>query len=356
MDTRLYRRDNRRRVEYKYHEPSNATITTREQRVTTTPQSTRSETFSTLYRSIVDNVETVIRGKHDAVQLAVLALISQGHVLLEDSPGLGKTTLAKALSASVGGSSGRIQFTPDLLPSDVVGMSIWNRGNGEFEFRPGAVFANVVLADEINRASPKTQSALLEAMAERQVTVDRTTHELATPFMVIATQNPLDHEGTYPLPESQLDRFLMKLSLGYPNREAELEILDQQGDGAGFSIDALQAVVSTSDVSMMTNALASVHVAPELKNYLLDIAAATRTHPGLRLGLSPRAILSMQRCSRALAAASGRAFVIPDDVKALARPVLAHRVMLTPESQLAGTTAISIIDDVLASVPVPSVG
>ncbi len=307
-----------------------------------------------MFRAIVDNIETVIRGKHDVVQLAVLALIAEGHVLLEDSPGLGKTTLAKALSLSVGGTSGRIQFTPDLLPADVVGMSIWNRGTGEFEFRPGAVFANIVLADEINRASPKTQSALLEAMAERQVTVDRSTHPLASPFMVIATQNPLDHEGTYPLPESQLDRFLMKLSLGYPDRAAELEILDQQGDGP--SVNALNPAVNPADVANMTSALAGVHVAPELKNYLLDIAAATRTHPGLRLGLSPRAILSTQRVARALAAASGRAFVIPDDIKALARPVMAHRIMLTPESQLAGTPTAHIIDDVLAAVPVPRVG
>jgi MoxR-like ATPase len=324
--------------------------------VTTTPQSTRPETFSTLFRSIVDNIETVIRGKHDIVQLAVIAMVSEGHVLLEDSPGMGKTTLAKAMSATVGGTNGRIQFTPDLLPADVVGMSIWNRGTGEFEFRPGAVFANIVLADEINRASPKTQSALLEAMAERQVTVDRHTHPLASPFMVIATQNPLDHEGTYPLPESQLDRFLMKLSLGYPDRKAELEILDQQGDNGGHSIDDVVPAVTPQDVIMMTNALGSVHVAPELKDYLLDIAAATRSHPGLRLGLSPRAVLSMQRAARALAAASGRAFVIPDDVKALARPVLAHRVMLTPESQLSGMGQNNIIDDVLASVPVPSVG
>ena len=318
--------------------------------MTTTPQSTRSETFSTLFRAIVDNVETVIRGKHDTVQLAVLAMVSEGHILLEDSPGLGKTSLAKALSATVGGSNGRIQFTPDLLPADVVGMSLWNRGSGEFEFRPGAVFANIVLADEINRASPKTQSALLEAMAERQVTVDRTTHPLASPFMVIATQNPLDHEGTYPLPESQLDRFLMKLSLGYPDRAAELEILDQQGDGGSQSADGVSSAVTPQDIIMMTNALAGVHVAPELKNYLLDIAEATRSHPGLRLGLSPRAVLSMQRVSRALAAASGRAFVIPDDVKARARPVLAHRVMLTPESHLSGTSQAQIIDDVLASV------
>ncbi len=331
-------------------------ISSRSQRVTTTPQTTRSETFSVLFRTIVDNIETVIRGKHDVVQLAVLAMISQGHVLLEDSPGLGKTTLAKAISTTVGGSSGRIQFTPDLLPSDVVGMSIWNRGSGEFEFRPGAVFANVVLADEINRASPKTQSALLEAMAKRQVTVDRDTHDLAGPFMVIATQNPLDHEGTYPLPESQLDRFLMKLSLGYPDRSAELEILDQQGEASTPPIDALEAAVTPQDVIMMTSALAGVHVAPELKNYLLDIATATRSHPGLRLGLSPRAVLSLQRIARALAAASGRAFVIPDDVKALARPVLAHRVMLTAESQLAGTSAEHIIDSVIASVPVPSIG
>ena len=320
----------------------------------TTTQPTKPDTFSTLFRAIVDNIESVIRGKHDVVQLAVLAFIAEGHVLLEDSPGLGKTTLAKALSSSVGGTSGRIQFTPDLLPADVVGMSIWNRGSGEFEFRPGAVFANVVLADEINRASPKTQSALLEAMAERQITVDRTTHELASPFMVIATQNPLDHEGTYPLPESQLDRFLMKLSIGYPDRAAEFEILDAQGDGE--TVSQLTPAVSPGDIVMMSRALASVHVAPELKNYLLDLAAATRSHHGLRLGLSPRAILSMQRVSRALAAASGRSFVIPDDVKALARPVLAHRIMLTPESQLSGTSAAQIIDEVMASVPVPRVG
>ena len=320
----------------------------------TTTQPTKPDTFSTLFRAIVDNIESVIRGKHDVVQLAVLAFIAEGHVLLEDSPGLGKTTLAKALSSSVGGTSGRIQFTPDLLPADVVGMSIWNRGSGEFEFRPGAVFANVVLADEINRASPKTQSALLEAMAERQITVDRTTHELASPFMVIATQNPLDHEGTYPLPESQLDRFLMKLSIGYPDRAAEFEILDAQGNGE--TVSQLAPAVSPGDIVMMSRALASVHVAPELKNYLLDLAATTRSHHGLRLGLSPRAILSMQRVSRALAAASGRSFVIPDDVKALARPVLAHRIMLTPESQLSGTSAAQIIDEVMASVPVPRVG
>lgn len=322
--------------------------------MTTTPQSTKPDTFATIFRAIVDNVEKVIRGKHDVVQLAVLAMVAEGHLLLEDSPGLGKTTLAKALSQSVGGTNGRIQFTPDLLPADVVGMSIWNRGSGEFEFRPGAVFANIVLADEINRASPKTQSALLESMAERQVTVDRATHELASPFMVIATQNPLDHEGTYPLPESQLDRFLMKLSLGYPGRDAERDILDQQGGGA--TINDLGAAVTPGDVSMMTKALASVHVAPELKDYLLDIAEATRSHTGLRLGLSPRAVLSTQRVSRALAAASGRAFVIPDDLKALARPVMGHRIILTPESQLAGVTANHIIDEILATVPVPRVG
>ena len=258
--------------------------------MTTTPQSTKPDTFATIFRAIVDNVEKVIRGKHDVVQLAVLAMVAEGHLLLEDSPGLGKTTLAKALSQSVGGTNGRIQFTPDLLPADVVGMSIWNRGSGEFEFRPGAVFANIVLADEINRASPKTQSALLESMAERQVTVDRATHELASPFMVIATQNPLDHEGTYPLPESQLDRFLMKLSLGYPGRDAEREILDQQGGGA--TINDLGAAVTPGDVSMMTKALASVHVAPELKDYLLDIAEATRcllyTSPSPRDGLLSR--------------------------------------------------------------------
>ena len=322
--------------------------------MTTAPETAPTETFSSMFRAVANNIERVIRGKHDVVHLVVLALIAEGHVLIEDAPGLGKTTMAKALSQSVGGTNGRIQFTPDLLPADVIGMSIWNRGSGEFEFRPGAVFSNIVLADEINRASPKTQSALLEAMAERQVTVDRETHQLAKPFMVIATQNPLDHEGTYPLPESQLDRFLMKVSMGYPGRAAELEILDQHGDTD--PIESVTSVVSPSDIAMMTSALKSVHVAPELKGYMLDVAAATRTHRNLRLGLSPRAVLSLQRVSRALAAASGRNYVIPDDIKALARPVLAHRAILTPEAQLAGQTAASIIDDVMASIPVPSIG
>ena len=322
--------------------------------MTTTSETTRTETFSSMFRAIADNIETVIRGKHEVVHLVVLAMIAEGHVLIEDAPGLGKTTLAKALSQSVGGTNGRIQFTPDLLPADVIGMSVWNRGTGEFEFRPGAVFANIVLADEINRASPKTQSALLESMAERQVTVDRETHHLAKPFMVIATQNPLDHEGTYPLPESQLDRFLMKVTMGYPGREAELEILDYHEDGE--PIESLEAVVSPADVGMMTAALSNVHVAPELKGYLLDIAAGTRNHRNLRLGLSPRAVLSLQRVSRALAAASGRTYVIPDDIKALARPVMGHRIILTPEAQLGGISADTIIDDVLASIPVPSIG
>ncbi len=321
--------------------------------MTATSDTSRTETFSSMFRAIADNIETVIRGKHEVVHLVVLAMIAEGHVLIEDAPGLGKTTLAKALSQSVGGTSGRIQFTPDLLPADVIGMSVWNRGSGEFEFRPGAVFANIVLADEINRASPKTQSALLESMAERQVTVDRETHQLAKPFMVIATQNPLDHEGTYPLPESQLDRFLMKVTMGYPGREAELEILDQHADVE--PIASIEAVVSPTDVGMMTAALSNVHVAPELKGYLLDIAAGTRNHRNLRLGLSPRAVLSLQRVSRALAAASGRTFVIPDDIKALARPVMGHRLILTPEAQLGGITADSIIEDVLAAVPVPSI-
>jgi MoxR-like ATPase len=280
--------------------------------------------------------------------------VSEGHLLIEDVPGVGKTSLAKALSRSLDASFGRVQFTPDLLPSDVVGVTVWNRSDSRFEFRRGPIFASVVLGDEINRASPKTQSALLEAMAEGQVTVDNVTYKLGPPFIVIATQNPIEHEGTYPLPESQLDRFLMRVSVGYPNRDAEIDVLDTHGDTN--PLDDITPVATGTDVEDMIKITRAVHVAPSLKAYLVDVADATRRHPHLALGMSPRATLSLQRVARARAAANGRNYVVPDDFKTLAEPVLAHRLMVTPEAQLQGLSSASALAEVLASVPVPTSG
>jgi MoxR-like ATPase len=319
-----------------------------------TQQATRDETFADIFEAICDNVETAIRGKREVVHLAVLSLVAEGHMLLEDAPGVGKTSLAKALAASVDCSFGRVQFTPDLLPADVVGMTVWNRATGGFDFRPGPIFCNIVLGDEINRASPKTQSALLEAMGERQVTVDGITHRLATPFMVIATQNPIEHEGTYPLPESQLDRFLMKVSVGYPGRSAELDILDRHGDHD--PLDDIQPVITAADLQALAEAARTVHVAPLLRGYIVDIAEATRRHPALTLGMSTRAALALQRVARVQAAAQTRSYVSPDDVKALARPVLAHRLLVNPEAQLQGVTAAQVLEQILEAVPVPGPG
>lgn len=309
-------------------------------------------TFSDLFNAIAGNIERVIQGKPEAVELALVCMVAEGHLLIEDVPGVGKTSLAKALAASIDGSWKRVQFTPDLLPSDVAGVTVWNRGKDVFEFRPGPVFANIVLGDEINRASPKTQSALLECMEERQVTVDGTTYPLIAPFMVIATQNPIEHEGTYPLPESQLDRFLMRISMGYPTRQAELDILDTHA--ATSTLVDLHPVATSADVQRMVLAARSVHVAPALKHYLVDLADATRRHPQVQLGMSPRATLALQRAARARAAAAGRGYVIPDDVKALAEPVLAHRLAVSPDAQLAGFTARRVVVEVLAQVPVPA--
>jgi MoxR-like ATPase len=311
----------------------------------------RGATFSDYYESIVTNIERVIQGKRDVIELMLLCLVSEGHLLLEDVPGVGKTNLAKSLATSIECSFGRVQFTPDLLPSDVVGLTVWNRGDSTFDFRPGPVFNNVVLADEINRASPKTQAALLEAMAEVQVTVDGVTYPLTPPFMVIATQNPIEHEGTYPLPESQLDRFLMRVSVGYPSPSAELEILDAHGDHDPFR--DIKAVMSSADVERMAAVTRQVHVAPSLKGYLVDVAQATRRSTHLALGVSPRATLALQRVARARAASQGRGYVIPDDVKALAVPVLAHRLLVTPEAQLQGISPADALGEVLRAVPVP---
>jgi len=312
-------------------------------------ETTRVESFTDLFRSMTANIEQVIKGKRDVVQLTLLALLAEGHVLLEDAPGVGKTTIGKALAATLDVPFGRVQFTPDLLPSDVIGVSIWNRDSHEFEFRPGPIFSGIVLADEVNRSSPKTQSALLEAMAERQVTVDGSTRSLMQPFMVIATQNPLEHAGTYPLPESQLDRFLVKVSVGYPSREAELEILESHG---GTDLLAnVKPVTDTRKLQSMIRAVKSVHVSPALQGYLIDITDATRRHPALTLGASPRAGLALQRMARARAAAAGRSFATPDDIKALAPHVLSHRLLLNHDAELRGVTSTEIVNEILQVLP-----
>jgi MoxR-like ATPase len=317
---------------------------------TTAPS--RDSSFGRLFSALLANVERVIQGKREQIHLALVCLLAEGHLLIEDVPGVGKTSLAKAIAASIGGSCHRIQFTPDLLPSDVTGVSVWNRTANEFEFRPGGIFANVVLADEINRASPKTQSALLEAMEERQVTVDAHTYRLPRPFMVIATQNPIELEGTYPLPEAQLDRFLMRIPMGYPGRDAELAILESQGERT-FTSDDLQPVASAIDIADAAGHVGAVHVAAEVRDYVLDLVAASRRHPDLVLGASPRGSLSLQRAARALAASFGRAFVVPDDVKRVMPAVLEHRLMLAPDAQLRGVSANDVVRAILASVPVP---
>ncbi len=309
------------------------------------------DTFGKRFDKIVSNVETVIQGKRDAIELLVLAMVSEGHVLIEDVPGVGKTQLAKSLARSIHGEFHRIQFTPDLLPSDVTGVSIWNRSAGRFDFKPGPIFANVVVGDEINRASPKTQSALLEAMEERQVTSDGVTRALEPPFMVIATQNPLEHEGTYPLPEAQLDRFMMRVVIGYPSREKELEILDTHGIRSTF-LD-LDPVASLEEVLEMVDIARRVNVSSSVKNYIVDLVEGTRLHPDILLGASPRSALFLQRIARSRAAASGRDYVMPDDIKELAGSVLEHRLGLRPEAQMRGEAITDIIQDVLGRLRVP---
>ena len=313
------------------------------------PDTSFKDTFDTIARQ----VETVLRGKRRAVHLSLVCLFAEGHLLIEDVPGVGKTSLAKAIARSISGTWRRIQFTPDLLPSDVTGASVWDRSRNDFEFRSGAVFANIVLADEINRASPKTQSALLESMEERQVTVDTTTYKLPTPFMVIATQNPVELEGTYPLPEAQLDRFLLRLRIGYPDREAELAILDAQGTQA-VDVDELEPVTDAETVAFWSGELARVHIAPELQGYVVDLADATRHHRDLMLGVSPRGALALQRAGRALAASVGRSYVVPDDIKALAPAILEHRLVLSPEAMMRGVSSADVLTSVLESVPVPA--
>jgi MoxR-like ATPase len=309
-------------------------------------------TFASLFDAITSNIARVVQGKKDAIDLAVSCLLAEGHLLIEDVPGVGKTSLAKAMAASVHCTWKRVQFTPDLLPADLVGVSIFQRSSESFVFQRGPLFANIVLADEINRASPKTQSALLEAMEERQVSADGASHMLPEPFMVIATQNPVEQEGTYRLPESQLDRFLMRLSLGYPDRAAELAIV--QTHGSNTAMNDLQAVVTTEEVMALIDAVRTVHLALTLQGYMVDLAEASRRHPALLLGLSPRATLQLSRATRARAASQGREYATPDDVKAVAEPVLSHRVMLRPDAMSRGVTGISVIRELVGSVPVPA--
>jgi MoxR-like ATPase len=315
-------------------------------------QTVPTRSFASLFDAITSNVARIVQGKKDAIELAVSCLLAEGHLLIEDVPGVGKTSLAKAMAASVHCTWKRVQFTPDLLPADLVGVSIYQRSSESFVFQRGPLFANIVLADEINRASPKTQSALLEAMEERQVSADGASHMLPEPFMVIATQNPVEQEGTYRLPESQLDRFLMRLSLGYPDRNAELAIV--QTHGTNTAIADLQAVVTTDEVMALIDAVRTVHLALTLQGYMVDLAEASRRHPALLLGLSPRATLQLSRATRARAASQGREYATPDDVKAVAEPVLSHRVMLRPDAMSRGVTGISVIREIVSSVPVPA--
>lgn len=300
---------------------------------------------------VVENVERVIVGKSREVHLVLVALLCRGHVLIEDVPGVGKTVLAKSIARSIGCTFKRIQFTPDLLPSDVTGVSIYNQQLASFEYRPGPVVAQIVLADEINRATPKTQSALLEAMEESQITVDGVTHELPQPFVVLATENPIEYEGTFPLPEAQLDRFLVRLSLGYPGRASELEILDRQQ--RSHPLESLDQVVAVGDLAEAQAQVKNVHVDPLIKEYIVDLVEATRRHDDIYLGASPRGSLALYNSSRAWAAIQGRDFVIPDDVKDLAEPALAHRVIVSPAARMKGIDARTIIREILTAVAVP---
>jgi MoxR-like ATPase len=299
---------------------------------------------------IAANVARVVEGKPDVVRLALVVLLAEGHLLIEDVPGVGKTTLAKALAASIDATVRRIQFTPDLLPSDVTGVSVFDQETREFEFKPGAVFANVVVADEINRASPKTQSALLECMEERQVTVDGISYELARPFLVMATQNPIEMEGTYPLPEAQRDRFTARVSMGYPDQEAELAMLDERATADPLA--TLRPVADAGTVQDMVRAVGLLHVSEAVRRYVVGLVDASRRSPDLRLGASPRAGLQLLRAARAAAALAGRDHVLPDDVQAMAGPVLSHRLLLTADAILARRSAEQVVADLVATVPV----
>jgi MoxR-like ATPase len=306
---------------------------------------------ATTASKIIANIERVIVGKKQQLTLALVAYFSEGHILLEDVPGVAKTMLARAIARSIGCSFKRVQCTPDLLPTDITGVSVFNQKTTEFEFRPGPIFAQIVLADEINRATPRTQAALLEAMGERRVTVDGQGYALKPPFVVVATQNPVDHEGTFPLPEAQLDRFLIRLSLGYPSLEEEADMLDRQQKG--HPIDVIQPVATANDVLACQQAVRDIHVDPKVRRYLLQLVHGTRSHEDVHLGGSPRASIAIYRAAQALAAVNGRDFVLPDDVKRLALPVLGHRLILKPESRLRKITPAKVVKGVLDELSVP---
>mgnify|MGYP001081384179 CR=1 FL=1 len=308
--------------------------------------------FADTFDRLVANVDVAIKGKTHPIRLALTCLLSGGHLLLEDVPGTGKTVLAKSIANTVEGTSSRIQFTPDLLPSDVTGVTIYNQQSGRFDFHPGPVFANIVLADEINRASPKTQSALLEVMEEGRVTVDGVAHETGAPFMVIATMNPIEQAGTYPLPEAQLDRFLMKTSLGYPDPQVAVQLL---ADAANRSRDLrVEPLITAESVTQMGALAADVHTDTSILEYITGLAEATRRHPEVALGVSMRGCLAFVRAAKTWALAQGRAHVLPDDVKALALPVLGHRVLLTPDAQFSGVTTEQVVAQGVAQVPPPT--
>jgi MoxR-like ATPase len=312
------------------------------------------KTLVNSFRRIHDNIERVIEGKGEEIRLALVVLLAEGHLLIEDVPGVGKTMLAKALGRSIDCSVKRIQFTPDLLPSDVTGVSIFNQEMRDFEFKPGAIFANIVVGDEINRASPKTQSALLECMEEHQVTVDGVTYLLGAPFMVIATQNPIEMEGTYPLPEAQRDRFTARISMGYPSPSAEMDMLSSHGFTS--PLEDLEPVADAAEVGVMIDVVRRVHVSDDVRRYCIDVVTATRQHRDLRLGASPRASLHLLRTARALAATEGRAYMLPDDVQAVAVPVLAHRLLPTAEAQIARRDPEAVIQEIVSHLPVPAPG
>lgn len=309
------------------------------------------QTVQNIGERVLNNVQKVIVGKDREIRLTLLALLCDGHILIEDVPGVGKTMLARAIARSIGCTFKRIQFTPDMLPSDVTGVSIFNQKTMEFEFRPGPIMAQLVLTDEINRATPKTQSALLEAMEERQVTVDGVTYPMDRPFLVLATQNPIEYEGTFPLPEAQVDRFMLRIQLGYPNKPQEIDVLGRQAEQ--HPIDSLEEAISVDELVNAQNAVRGIYVDDLVKEYIVDLVTATRDHPDIYLGASPRGSLALFNVSRAWAALHGRDFVIPDDIKMLAEPTLAHRLLVSPSARIKNVTASQVVEDTLRQLAVP---